>query len=1313
MTAKMPAVGSAQWVQNERDHGSQLVDQEVEEFSFSVRNEFEWLNEHMADIFSTKQMNFADAFKTPGKLRGKTPRTARKVNAVGGPSRPPLTDIFAPNTSVAPQLSAQKNNAFYDKVAQFQIREDAENDSPKAHRPTSRSKSPQRVGQPGNTDSGYHGMTEDEMEAMDAEAMAEENDTVADSQEQDQYARMHMQDDARTEKVPLKDEQARPQPVRTETGRTSEDSFSSARENVESRNEIREQQVEGAADEAEEPEAAAGEEEVEGEAEVSETPAAVHTRESAAQEEEPESGAEADAADQDMEDEEAPQSPSDASSPEKPIQRKSSFTFSSLPAREPLTAKRSFGGRNSQIEAGRHSVLAARAMTNASQTEDKAEQDAAEESRPQTKTSTQSLHEKIMMLGKTKEPRTSKSIPQNVLGSQPAVYPQLPSVDAGETVANNAAEGSGEELEDEDDDWIAPSKPLVGTQPTQPKPVAQLNQQTSTTPAGSPERPTLHQKSISTTNIPSSSRPFSSHSTHGKSHAKSQSVSDPSFANAAGVMASTTPSGTPAKKGHEGHGTLSASKSRLWSALKSAKSIFASSASASAAAKLEASHQQSPSPKKKQSAPGAKALDDEFRADEDEQGVYNMPGALWSANQLNQQPPSSPSRPISSASDAPSRKTRSSTESDKRKDKEAKAARKAEEELEKAREKERVKAAKEREAEEKKKAKEDVEARKAAEKAEAERRANEEAEQARPTSAESQGSSKENANPPQQPKQSILPPGKLRAPGRLIRPGTAQQSASTRPAPVNIRVASQSQRLGQTGGPAQTSFNKSQHENAMGPPPPPKTGLRTGSAAGGSVRASTAAPVSNARVRALEAAARKKEADERAAARKAEQKRELERKRAFRAEEERRAVEERQAAERIRVEEARLEKEKRMKETEAKRQQQVRLAEQRKAEEHKRFEEEKAKEEERKAQAARDLAESIKRERAAQPAQQHPRGDVAGGTLRQLGKQTIPQVNAAKPPKRILSHDDDEHERPATGPQRPGVQRGPPSYQQNDAKRRRTNEEDEGGVGRNSVMAPPKRPSGMRKVRLARPFGSLQREMLTFKQESNLKPFYSHAPPPAAHHAPSSSMFKSTVTAQHQLQHGGKPMHPSQTVAMSNARIPFAENANPPATSQHAMYQQHHGSENMQPGVNKFKTPVRPAQVPKSAKSSPAYPKGDNIELPDIQTDSEDEDDDSEDEATGGGFRAPSWVASPALRELLTQQQLVDPETVFGPVGELKMEEVFKGGKNPDRAKRFRDRGSSARWVETGDAVTSAEKRRDMEMREKVVRDGGWRYEPS
>ena len=59
------------------------------------------------------------------------------------------------------------------------------------------------------------------------------------------------------------------------------------------------------------------------------------------------------------------------------------------------------------------------------------------------------------------------------------------------------------------------------------------------------------------------------------------------------------------------------------------------------------------------------------------------------------------------------------------------------------------------------------------------------------------------------------------------------------------------------------------------------------------------------------------------------------------------------------------------------------------------------------------------------------------------------------------------------------------------------------------------------------------------------------------------------------------------------------------------------------------------------------------------------------------------------------------------------MEEVFRNGKNQDRLKKFRDRSSSAAWVQNGDAVTSAEKRRDMELRERVVREGGWRYEPN
>lgn len=49
-------VGSAAWVESEREQADHFVNQEVEEFSFSVRNELEWLNEHMSDVFSKNNM---------------------------------------------------------------------------------------------------------------------------------------------------------------------------------------------------------------------------------------------------------------------------------------------------------------------------------------------------------------------------------------------------------------------------------------------------------------------------------------------------------------------------------------------------------------------------------------------------------------------------------------------------------------------------------------------------------------------------------------------------------------------------------------------------------------------------------------------------------------------------------------------------------------------------------------------------------------------------------------------------------------------------------------------------------------------------------------------------------------------------------------------------------------------------------------------------------------------------------------------------------------------------------------------------------
>ncbi|KAF3008504.1 hypothetical protein E8E13_005458 [Curvularia kusanoi] len=113
------------------------------------------------------------------------------------------------------------------------------------------------------------------------------------------------------------------------------------------------------------------------------------------------------------------------------------------------------------------------------------------------------------------------------------------------------------------------------------------------------------------------------------------------------------------------------------------------------------------------------------------------------------------------------------------------------------------------------------------------------------------------------------------------------------------------------------------------------------------------------------------------------------------------------------------------------------------------------------------------------------------------------------------------------------------------------------------------------------------------------------------------------------------------------------------------------------------------------------YPNGDDIKLPEIMTDSEDEDSDND-------FEQPSWVNTPNLREMLSTQQLMDPEAIFGPIAPLNMEQVFP---NKERHKRFRERTSSAYWVH--DQVTDEEKRKEREARERLVREGAWTYNPS
>ena len=53
---KTAAVGSVAWIENERVTIQQLEEQDVEDIAYAVRNNMEWLNEHMANIFERNNL---------------------------------------------------------------------------------------------------------------------------------------------------------------------------------------------------------------------------------------------------------------------------------------------------------------------------------------------------------------------------------------------------------------------------------------------------------------------------------------------------------------------------------------------------------------------------------------------------------------------------------------------------------------------------------------------------------------------------------------------------------------------------------------------------------------------------------------------------------------------------------------------------------------------------------------------------------------------------------------------------------------------------------------------------------------------------------------------------------------------------------------------------------------------------------------------------------------------------------------------------------------------------------------------------------
>jgi hypothetical protein len=602
-------------------------------------------------------------------------------------------------------------------------------------------------------------------------------------------------------------------------------------------------------------------------------------------------------------------SPSDGSTPDRPLVRKSSLTFASLPAREPLTNKKSFGARESrtshldQARNGRSSYFGKQAigaqllsmefpipgqldqiMSDVDEyAEDHTKDAHLVAAQAHSQTSTQRLHEKIDMLGKSQTSRPSRSVPLAAVITASNLKKSEAALEAEKEVA--AIQAVLENGVDEEDDWIKPLETAgKHERPTLTKshttdvmenimgdemededdemefdvraPELIAYEERMRTPVRMSPSPAqmlpgfAHAKSASTTTLVS---PEKATMAYGPGHMKSISVSHPPYP-------STTPKGSPRRIFDA---PLTASKSKLQSIMKTAKGLFTSSAGASAAAKMETL--------------SPKAL--RMAAD-------NMPGLYPNISGMLEDKPLPPS-PTKEA-----RRTRSSTErekEEKRKERELKLRQKAEDQLEKAREKEKQNAAQF----------------KADEKT-AQAQAQAQSLRSLPPVRQSPRAEEQVEVERQNDSHDMPPPAVPSLQSKAQRPGKPSRELpkKNRPQPMSIRVASQrmpvtttslASSLQETLPPATTKPNmiSKKTSNASLNSAVSNTGFKS------SVTSQAGKP------RAVLAAERKKEADEREAQRKLEQKRDAERKRAAQQDEARRQ-EQRQRAEAERKERERI-----------------------------------------------------------------------------------------------------------------------------------------------------------------------------------------------------------------------------------------------------------------------------------------------------------------------------------------------------------------------------------------------------------------------
>ena len=525
-----------------------------------------------------------------------------------------------------------------------------------------------------NTDSGYHGLSEDDMDVDQmpqvVQSSAETNDTV----EISPASHGGVQITATSQ---------------SEGRSTTETSFHSAREEMTKRDVI----------------SAALQEEASARADLSDSPGSTRNKPPHSAELGAKNAAE-DAMDLDMVDKDfnedlaidESRSPSQGSSPARQIVRKSSLTFAALPAREPLTTKKSLGANRGSFLGrltGGKSIGGLKQSESAHEKEINDEMDIDTEKPTLTreesdgdskmaklhnKSSTQRLHERINLLGKSQNARPTKSIPASATATS-SIYPQLPNPEP-QPQAQLSHQTSGLPSktaavlgipDEDDDDWIQPPRlqPSASSRPQLSKSVSAdvmegiRGKQTIGGHHFGVDRNEIPIKGASPLRQGYASQPHGLEAASSASNTETGSPSRPhknagvGYSHAVAPEQSTTPTGSPSSKRYV-DGPLSASKSKLQSIMKTARGLFSSSAGVSAQAKME-------------TLSTSLRLQDEFQEPSGRSVIDNkVPGS---------------GAPCSPVINPAGRKTRSSTEKEeRRKQSEAKEREKAEAEAERARE---------------------------------------------------------------------------------------------------------------------------------------------------------------------------------------------------------------------------------------------------------------------------------------------------------------------------------------------------------------------------------------------------------------------------------------------------------------------------------------------------------------------------------------------------------------------------------------------------------------------------------------------------